>query len=293
MAAQLQHLADGGTPNAALNHTEWQQLARGVPIADIREQLAEAWFVSTEAKDFEQALAENELLLADGEKVPVVVSADGFELPILRTLNANFKSQGLNRIKRSELATRLPTTLPCLGLVRMDFAERLENIKKKPPKVVNSIRPAELDEQNKWKQLRKQMLSEHYNQTAAEQLAQYWRVYQLRDGSLLLENKAGRIIDRGNIIQSHMKNNDLAAKTMVEMAIARGWVTVTVSGSDEFKQAQFIESQRQGLKVQLENEQDQKIWERATKIIEQEQYTKSMEYKKSHRPRKSRGISLG
>lgn len=293
MAAQLQHLADGGTPNAAFNHAEWQQLARGVPITDIRARLAEAWFVSTDARDFEQALAEHELLLADGEKVPVVVTADGCEFRMLRTLNAHFKSQGLNRIKRSELETRLPATLPCLGLVRRVFTERLENIKKKPPKVVNSIRPAEMDEQNKWKQLRKQMLSEHYNQTTAEQLSQYWRVYQLRDGALLLENKAGRIIDRGNIIESHMKNNDLAAKTMVEMAIARGWDTVTVNGSDEFKQAHFTESQRQGLKVHIENVNDQKIWDRATKKIEQEQYTKSMEHKKSHRPRKSRGISLG
>ena len=261
VANKLTHLINVTPVVPAMNHSEWQLAKRGVPINKNHTDLAEAYLISNTPDVFLAEIAKYGYLLAQGEKVPLAITRDGQQIPLLRAINVGLKSKELPRIKKSELQRLVPINLLPSKLITSEFDKYAEKIKDHEQICQNCITTSDKHISDKWKQYRQKLLSDLYNDETANRLSQYWQVYQLRDGSIMLNNKAGRIIDRGNVIHSHMDNDELAAKVMVEMALARDWDTVKVTGSDNFKQAHFSEAMNQGLKVHLDNKHDQAIWD--------------------------------
>lgn len=288
IADKLLHLNEIQSPIPAMIHSEWQIAKHGVRVHEHRLNISESWLTSDTTECFIAELAKRGYLLSKGTKAPIAVSYDGQEIPLLRAINVGLKAKGISRIKRSELCGKLPKNLAPTHDISSNFETYIRRELSKATPRSNTMFPSTNRDREKWNKYRHKLLSNLYNTNFAHDFSRYWCVYQLKDGSLMLQNSAGRIIDRGNLIQSIMDNDELAAKTMAEMALARNWKTVIVEGSDSFKRAQYIHARNRGLKVLIENEHDQKIWD---SIPHHKSHEQAQKY--NHRTHHSRGLSLG
>lgn len=285
---KLSHLTNGPPSYAFLSHKEHQMQKRGIPINESNNEIAEAWIIKSSTESFLYELANRGFIIAKGKKTPLVISDDQREIPLLRSINAGLKQKKIKRIKKYELDAVIKHRLVSATEAINNYKTIIEKIKKNNvSRIVNSVQPNDIGEINRWKQHRQELLVKLYGEETSKELSQYWKVYNLIDGSLMLQNNSGKIFDRGNIIEAYMDNEELAAKTLVEMAIARKWESVTVSGSDDFKHAHFYYAQENGLRVHIENKHDQEIWDSAHKQI----YEKYNSRRLHHRRRRC-GLSL-
>lgn len=278
IAAKLEALEQGQKPVAQYQHSEHQAQKRGVPLAQVRAEVAEAWTRSDGHSAFEAALSERGYALAQGDKVPVIVDADGREYPALRSVNAGLKAQGLARISKADLAQRLPQQLPDLDAIREAQAEQQQTQQPEKPEMDGSagLKPqaeaptkdGSIEEAKattrKKEEDKAKILADYYRREISEhsRLAKFWRIEQQEDGTLKLENKAAQVHDKGDLIgvDSKAGKTKLGAIAAVELAQLKGWDSLKVNGSDEFKKATFEVAAQVGMKVELETEKDKELW---------------------------------
>lgn len=80
---------------------------------------------------------------------------------------------------------------------------------------------------------REGLLSEAYEQSmAGSELARYWSIRRTRRG-LEFYNSAGRFIDRGDRLTA-LTGADLEIEAMLQVARAKGWTTLQISGNADF-----------------------------------------------------------
>ena len=259
-------------------HSEWQLQKRGVPIDQVRELLAAAWQQSDNPQSFAAALKDKGFLLAQGDKVPVVVGTDGKGIPLLRAINAARKKQGHKPIKEADLSQRLASNLRDVDAVKEDIPELQKenkdmNINKDQAEMAQ-LQPAGKAEQAikakgkdedkpEWLQFREKMLFTNYGAgLEGSDLAKYWKVERGEDGLIRFSNKIGEVIDRGDLLSVNAQNKNIgkAAAAAVAIALAKGWDEVRATGSDEFKTAIFKAAKAKNLTVILDSEHDRELW---------------------------------
>jgi hypothetical protein len=292
VAEQLKHLAASAPAMPDFTHEEWQLAKRGAPIENVRVALAECWRNSDNAKSFEAALADKGFAIAQGDKVPVVVGLDGQEIPLLRAINVARKKVGDKALKKSDLANRLPEKLPDIDQVReaqneilqqpgqvtvekTDMSAQTQHIDDlaemaqlapagKAEKAIKAKNKPDEDKPD-WQRFREKMLYNQYGPgLEGSDLAKYWKVERGQDGQIRFSNKAGEVIDRGEILDVNAKHRNIekAAAAAVAIAKAKGWDEVRASGSDAFKEAIFKISKGQGIAVALDSEHDRELWKK-------------------------------
>lgn len=133
-------------PGAAFSHDDKERVERGVPIADRRAQIAEAWRQAQAAAGgnaqafqsaFSEALERHGLALAEGDggkrakhdpgarKAAVVVDRDGEAFPLLRTLQ---KDPALDGLRKRDLEAALKgAALRPIATVREEIRQAQEN----------------------------------------------------------------------------------------------------------------------------------------------------------------------
>lgn len=121
-----------------------------------------------------------------------------------------------------------------------------------------------------WQVSREQVLSALYERDLrGSRLARYWRIERTPQG-IAFENAGGRFEDRGDRI--HARNgNGLEIRGMLDVAGVKGWGSLVITGSEDFKRRGMAAAMERGFAVQPEGrdaellrevEQSQRVAER-------------------------------
>jgi hypothetical protein len=102
-----------------------------------------------------------------------------------------------------------------------------------------------------WQVSREQILSALYERNLrGSRLARYWRIERTAQG-IVFENARGRFEDRGDRIHtSH--GNGLEIRGMLDVAGVKGWGSLVITGSEEFKRRGMAAALERGFAVQAE-----------------------------------------
>ena len=96
---------------APLSPDERHQNSRtGIDLGEVRTAALAAWRASDDDRSFRNALAEQGLRLAQGEKTPQLVDASGATHDLRRTLNAASRADGGGTIRAADVRNRLGDT---------------------------------------------------------------------------------------------------------------------------------------------------------------------------------------
>ena len=87
-----------------------QQERTGIDKADVAQTVLTAWQQSDDGKSFAQALQEQRLTLAHGQKCPVIVDSTGNTHALGRLLNLATKEQGIEQIPAPAITERIAST---------------------------------------------------------------------------------------------------------------------------------------------------------------------------------------
>lgn len=122
------------------------------------------------------------------------------------------------------------------------------------------------------------LLREHYGDVVMEDptIAKYWNPERLEDGQVKLSNKAGSVLDKGDQIYVYStglaKGDDPnlpAAAAALHLATrVKGWKEINVNGSDDFKRTLYGLAYQADIKVNIENEQDRKLYDQVKADID-------------------------
>ena len=103
----------------------------------------------------------------------------------------------------------------------------------------------------RWQAERERALSAAYERDMrGTALARFWRIERTADG-LAFENARGRFIDRGALIVSR-EGNDVEIRGMLDVAAAKGWTEVTLTGEEAFKRRGMAAALERGFAVRAE-----------------------------------------
>jgi hypothetical protein len=99
---------DQGPKPLAISPTERHQQERtGIQKADIAQSVLLAWQSSDDGKSFLNALKENNLTLAHGQKCDVIIDSTGNTHALSRLLNIATKEQGIEKIDSAQVVDRV------------------------------------------------------------------------------------------------------------------------------------------------------------------------------------------
>lgn len=102
-----------------------------------------------------------------------------------------------------------------------------------------------------WQVSREQVLSALYERDLrGSRLARYWRIERAAHG-IVFENAGGRFEDRGDRIHAS-QGNGLEIRGMLDVAGVKGWGSLVITGSDDFKQRAMAAAIGRGFAVQAE-----------------------------------------
>ncbi|HFC30375.1 MAG TPA: hypothetical protein ENJ44_04950 [Oceanospirillales bacterium] len=281
VAARIEELgiADRSPRVTRYTHYESQQVKR-FDLDAARSHIADAWAQSDSPQAFKAALRAQGYELADGDKagVPVAIDRDGHVIPIQRSINVHRKLGGLPTIKKKEFMQKIKYPLPDLDFVResqMDKqhlltssqqADQKEDLKMQTTAQEVNIPPSGKIKRSKATTIEKQsdkdkLLTAEYGYDFNADLSRFWHVDREGDGSLRLKNKAGVIVDRGDLIEVRTTGEQLpTAAAVVQIAKLKGWDEIEVEGTDEFKKAVYSLSLQNKIKITLVNEHDRLLY---------------------------------
>jgi hypothetical protein len=90
-------------------------------------------------------------------------------------------------------------------------------------------------ERPQWQVYRERMLTEAYNQDLAQALGRWVRVERVEHG-LHIHNRQMDLTDYGDRITAGMGGNDKEIDTMLQLARAKGWKQLVLTGSKDFQE---------------------------------------------------------
>lgn len=88
----------------------------------------------------------------------------------------------------------------------------------------------------RWQEYRERVLTLEYNEVVAQALGRYYHIDREPTGALVLSNKESRLTDRGDRISVGHGGTDREVEALVLLAQAKGWKTVTLTGSSAFQE---------------------------------------------------------
>ncbi|WMT47161.1 MAG: LPD7 domain-containing protein [Acidithiobacillus caldus] len=86
----------------------------------------------------------------------------------------------------------------------------------------------------RWQVERERILTEVYGEAVAERLGRWFRIEQ-RGETLVLKNSAAEVTDHGDRVTA-VAGNEREIEVMIALARAKGWETVTLTGSQDFQE---------------------------------------------------------
>lgn len=105
------------------------------------------------------------------------------------------------------------------------------------------------DRRERWQEWREQMLSDVYERDMrGSRLAKFWRVDRVSNG-IRFSNARGSFLDRGDAIDSTGGALDMQTRAMAELAAAKSWDRISITGSDEFVRVMVAAAEARGLDV--------------------------------------------
>ena len=102
-------ITDAPRPQAISPDERHQQERTGIQKNDVAQQVLTAWQASDDGKSFANALNENGLTLAHGQKCAVVIDGTGNTHALGRLLNLATKEAGIDRIPAPAIVERIAT----------------------------------------------------------------------------------------------------------------------------------------------------------------------------------------
>ncbi|HEY3325601.1 MAG TPA: MobA/MobL family protein [Novimethylophilus sp.] len=97
-------------------------------------------------------------------------------------------------------------------------------------------------------QYKAQLLQKHYHTQISAALASRLTFIQQKEDGLTISFQGGQITDKGDRLATRYGNSREAIAT-IDLAIAKGWKQIRVTGSEKFKTQIYIEAMRAGLTV--------------------------------------------
>lgn len=112
----------------------------------------------------------------------------------------------------------------------------------------------------KARELRRLAQSDDYRQRLIEALGPCFKtINRTTYGLVITTTSGGRIIDRGDRVTAYRMSNEDAAKYLVAIGVAKGWSSISFTGSPEFLRWAFIEAAANGVVVVPKDEEQEKI----------------------------------
>ena len=259
-------------------HGEAQQI-KHFDLDSARCKISDAWVQSDSPQAFKTALRSKGYELADGDKsgVPVAIDREGHVIPLQRSINVHRKLGGLPTIKKKEFMQKLKYPLPDLDFVKesqidkqhllsRQQADQKEDLKmetqvQKQTEKVNIPHTGKIKKRQATSKEnlsdKEKLLTAEYGFDFNSELSRYWHVDREGDGSLRLKNKAGVIVDRGDVIEVHTTGKQLpTAAAVIQIAQLKKWNEIEVSGTDEFKSAVYALALQNKINIQITDEGD-------------------------------------
>lgn len=205
-------------------------------------------------------------------------TTDQFRLQWERAANSALVAAGLDaRIDRRSFAARGRAEVPSVHLgaaekmelrgmrtVKGDLNRRIANANAAYHDAIRIVQEAEaaaeqhrnetrrtagaISPSGAWRERRELLLSEWYERSMrGHELARYWAITKTTRG-LEFHNAAGGFIDQGPRVLA-LTGKDLEIKAMLDVARTKGWTTLEITGSEEFRQRVADEAIRQGFNV--------------------------------------------
>ena len=117
------------------------------------------------------------------------------------------------------------------------------------------------DRMSKWQRYRNAYLSRKYHEySSSSGLWRFWRITPSR-GAVEFTNKSAGFLDLGvSLVAKRGGNVGVLASGMVELALAKGWRKITVSGSEQFTRAVFLVMARKGLQPEFSYGKQRDLW---------------------------------
>jgi len=274
-----------------------------INLNKVRSTIYSAWNNSDCGCSFQKELAKSGFLIAQGKKTVVAITSDGNIYPILRSITAVQRKKREQALRKSDLTNRISRNFSDTHhvvknfkmIIRDKLSWSIPNISvladihetlKKPTKTMhatntttkpqrapqptekrysakNNITPA-----GKWVIYRKSLLHAYYNKHLSEEvlneIAPYWFIKRKSSEVLTLTNKKGKITDYGSQIISNCSDNELAAKVMVNLALAKGWKNINANGNDEFKIEVYKQCIEKNVSCNIDDN-DIILWQKAMK----------------------------
>lgn len=105
------------------------------------------------------------------------------------------------------------------------------------------------ERRERWLAWREQMLSDLYERDMrGSRLAKFWRIDRVSAG-LKFANARGSFVDRGDAIESTGDALDMQTRAIAELAAAKGWDGLVISGDDAFVRQMVAAAEARGLAV--------------------------------------------
>ncbi len=173
----------------------------------------------------------------------------------------------LHRQRRGErvLSKRIPDPEQILQHTQ----DRLTATEKRP-----GIRYPERD---RWVEWRRKKLTEAYGKDMAEKLAPWVRVQRDKENHLVLTNREIEVVDQGDRVVAGKGGTDREIQVILEVAKAKGWSTLSLTGPAEFQDKMARAALSQGfaladkdLEARTRTAMENEAAERARKEAEQE-----------------------
>jgi len=109
-----------------------------------------------------------------------------------------------------------------------------------------------------WQLLREEALSGAYaTEMAGTALARFWRLTETHDG-LVFENARGHFEDHGSMIVART-GNEVEIRAMLDLAAIKGWQSLRVTGTDNFKIRVMRAAANRGFTVEAKG-RDAHLW---------------------------------
>ena len=268
IADKLSGISTSKPKISSYTHNEWQQDKKDNSLTEIRKLLAQAWLDSLENCRLIESLKNYGFSVKNGTKAILAVDKNGKEYPMLRNINVGLKTTKQPTIKKEDLDRKLrqvpivktePISIIESCKQKKQKEDKLSDCNKKTPRYKNNIYPTQHVRHN-WVIYRENLLNKLYKNLEVSNLAKYWKIQQQDNGLVHLTNKLGTIIDHGDKISSNASNHDLAAQTMVKLAIAKDWHKIRVNGDEEFKVAVYREAIKNNIECTFECDDDYHLW---------------------------------
>lgn len=227
---------------------------------DLRKQLEEVLNVSASIQQFVDECKKRDIRL----------------LPHIQGKRMNgfaYRYRG-ERVKGSDLGKRYAWQYLAVALKFNGDADLALLHLIKEEEEANTPQISTLEEDNKKRrELVRKLLDEEYEAMLRAYFGERLQEITRRENVLSITlNNGVKLNDHGDRITGDSGDQDLMAKEMVALAIAKEWKSLQFSGSEQFVELAMTEAMRNGIEITPKNERQTALLEKVKRIVNEQDY---------------------